>query len=954
MYVSPHVSSALLESHPRFASSEAEARQLLRVQFPGVTDISDDEMISTIGDLMKLQSTAPGKLPCTLIVLDELQQYADHYPEQVLRIQNVVESCSSRFGSKLLFLATGQSALQKSKDLSKLQGRFTVNIALTDKDVETVVRQVVLLKQEDKKPEIKAILDACSGEIDRHLIGTKIAPNSADTSELMVADYPLLPVRRRFWENVLRAVDYGGVRGQLRTQLLVVHEAVREVGDLPLGHVVAADRIYKQMAPDMRESGALLRDVEETIAKHADGSDDGNLRSRIAATIFLIGKLRDAGIEIGIKATAETLADLLVEDLPAGSAALRKRIPELLKGLLDSDELIQIANEYRLQTRAGSEWDQEFRRRFTGILADDIRIAQDRTAALKAASTAALKDVTFVHGAGKTSRKIEICFAQETPPIVSGAIPVWIRDEWGVQEKSVLADARSAGAESPVVFVYLPRRDADGLKRALAGAAAAAETITMRGIPTTDEGHVAKKGMETRRDDLIRQVGTAIAAVLKDARVFQGGGNEIVGTNLREAVAEATQQSIARLYTNFTAADFDAARWARVKERARQGAADSMKAIDYEGDVEKHPVCQAVLSYAGAAGKKGADIRKNFGNPPYGWQVDAVDGALLALLAGGFLYASSNGTAVAAHQLDNPKIGITEFRAQGIMVSPSERIEVRTLLSGAGIPVKPGQESAALPGYLTLMQQLAAAAGGPAPLPALPPIAHITALSALSGNEQLIAVNDQRAILEQQHSAWVAIKKEIAVRVPRWERLQRLLHHAASLPICDAIQKQVDAVKVNRSLLADPDPVPSLSAALASGLRARVTELRSAHIEAYSAKIGDLEEDAIWQQLTDQEQMSFRRDHGLSPVDPLNVGTDDELLNTLDRTPLKEWENKTAAISERIKAALLEAARSVEPKAERVILPSRTLNSADDVDTYLTEVRTEIMAHIESGHPVVI
>jgi hypothetical protein len=771
----------------------------------------------------------------------------------------------------------------------------------------------------------------------------------------MIADYPLLPVRRRFWERVLRAVDSAGTAGQLRTQLRVVHEAVGEVADMPLGTVVAADRIYKQLVLPMRQSGTLLREVEESIAKQDDGSAVGALRSRLAATIFLISQLpTESGLDVGVRATPEMLADLLVEDLKLGSATLRKQIPILLQQMLDSGELMQIGIEYRLQTRDGAALEKEFRRRYAAIFADDPYLARDRTTALTTACSATLKDITFAHGAGKTVRKIELSFSVGAPSTDSSAIPVWVRDEWSVAESTVQSEARAAGVESPLVSVFLPKHDADALRRALAGAAAAAETLTAKGTPATDEGHVARKGMETRRDELNRQVGELMAAILHDGRVFQGGGNEIVGADLRAAVSDAMQQSVARLYPLFAAADFDAAKWAKVKDRARQGAPDAMKAIEYAGDVEKHAVCQAVLSYVGAAGKKGADVRKNFASSPYGWQVDAVDGALLSLLVSGFLRAISNSTPVGALQLDNQKIGITEFRAEGVTVSPLQKIAVRKLLIGANLNVKANEESASIPSYIAIMTQLAASAGGNPPLPAAPSTAHLDTLKGLGGNEQVVAVYDQRVQLDNDYREWTATKREAAVRLPRWETLQRLLHHAVTLPVCSGIQSQADAINANRSLLNNPDPVPALCAALASDLRVRAKDLRDAHIDAYSAKIGDLENDPVWQRLDEGEQTRLRRINGLTPVDPLSIGKDDELLNTLDATPLKEWENKTAAISERIKSALLEAARRVQPKAERVILPSRTLNTATDVDTYLTEVRTEIMAHIEAGHPVVI
>ena len=70
---------------------------------------------------------------------------------------------------------------------------------------------------------MKEVLDASGGEIDRHLAGTKIGPQPKDVQD-RVADYPILPVRRRLWERMLRSVDSAGTAGQLRTQLRIVHE----------------------------------------------------------------------------------------------------------------------------------------------------------------------------------------------------------------------------------------------------------------------------------------------------------------------------------------------------------------------------------------------------------------------------------------------------------------------------------------------------------------------------------------------------------------------------------------------------------------------------------------------------------------------------------------------------------------------------------------------------------
>ena len=75
LYVSPIIAAALLEADPSLGTSAKDVRDLLRAQFPPTTkDITDEEMFAVIEDLLRLQSNALGKLPLTLIVLDEMQQ----------------------------------------------------------------------------------------------------------------------------------------------------------------------------------------------------------------------------------------------------------------------------------------------------------------------------------------------------------------------------------------------------------------------------------------------------------------------------------------------------------------------------------------------------------------------------------------------------------------------------------------------------------------------------------------------------------------------------------------------------------------------------------------------------------------------------------------------------------------------------------------------------------------
>lgn len=950
LYVSPLIADSLCDAYPGFAGSAAEARSLLKAQFPKVDDISDDEFLQTLEYVLELQSEAPGKLPLALIIFDELQQFIGEDAGKTLQVQTVVEACSARFGSRLLFVGTGQAALEATPQLSKLQDRFTVRVMLSDTDVDRVVREVVLRKAPKQEPALRSVLETARGEIDRHLGGTRIAPTASD-NQYLVADYPLLPTRRRFWENTLRAIDPGGVEGQLRTQLRMVHEATRDVADRPVGTVVPADVIYDQQTTSMLQSGVLLPDLEAIIKRQDDGTPEGALRRRLCATIFLIGKLPTEGAAAtGLKANPGTLADLLVQDLTAGSASLRQQIPVLLQNLVESGTLMLIGDEVRLQTPEGAEWEGDYRKRYARIRADDSRIASDRTTELRTATAAALKGITLTQGVTKTPRKFDLHFGLDAPRADSGAVPVWVRDEWSVSEKTVREDAQAAGTESPVVLVLLPRRESDALRDALAGHAAAKECVDMKPIPATPEGMEARLAMQSRQEIQRRTLNGLVANALANGRVYQGGGNEVVEGTLAASVRSAVEAALIRLFPRFGMADHEG--WGKVVKRAQEGNADALNALGYTGDVDKHPVCQEVRAYLGSAGKKGSEARKQFTGVVFGWPQDAVDGALLALVAGGFVRAVENGQPRAVKELIQSQIGKTTFHREGVTVSVVQRIGVRKLITDLGVPAGPNEEAEAMPKMLQRLADLAHAAGGPPPLPERPSVLKIEELRSLAGNEQLVAVHEAREELRSAFKTWTQAGEKVQERQPRWQVLQQLLQHAGQLLVAGQVAPQVAAIQAERSLLAEPDPASPLLAQLADALRAALQAAHQRLVEVYQGEMARLEAGQEWQAIGQEDRQAILG--GLGGVPPVQVSTEETLLRTLQASPLHTWEDAIAALPARFGQARMKAARLLEPKTVRVKPKAATLHSAAEVDAYLEDLRAEIMDSIAAGNPVIL
>lgn len=953
MYVSLELAESIFDANPGVAQSPLDISELLVAQYPDRTEIDDDLMLQALEDVLRLQSTTPGRLPLTLLVFDELQQSIGEHPDRALAIQEIAEACSSHFGSRILFVGTGQAALEATPQLSKLQDRFTVRVSLEDKDVEQVVRQVVLRKRPDKVNAVLNALDAASGEINRHLAGTKIGPTLADSKDL-ASDYPLLPTRRRFWERTLRAIDRAGTAAQLRTQLRVVHEANRSVAERPLGTVVGADILYDQQKSAMLQSGVLLREVAGMIDdQRRSGAPDGDLRARLCALIFLLGELPSEGVAVtGVRATADTLADLLVEDLTAGSGSLRQQIPALLQQLVDDGLLMLVGGEYRLQTKESAEWEKDYRMRRARILGDDTRIATDRITEFRNAIQKELKGIKLVQGASKTPRRFDLHFGDGLPAVSGDGVPVWVRDEWATSGKAVREEAQAAGVDSPVVFVLLPRQEAEEFKAALASRAAARETLDARpSAQITPEGAEARRAMETRFTVEEGRVAALVAGIQANARVFQGGGNEIAEESVQSSVETAIKAALVRLFPNFPMADD--ANWGKVVKRAGEGASDALTAVGYSGDADQHPVCKEVLAWLGA-GKKGVDLRKQFMGVGYGWQQDAIDGALLALVAASVVRAEKNGQVTPLRQIAQSQIGVLEFRSETKIVSASQRIQVRKLIQEMGLPVKPGEEGEAIPRVLQRLLDLAADAGGPPPLPERPSTAAVQALQALSGNEQFVAVYETRGSLLDSFEAWRKAKALREERGPAWSIFQRLLAHAAGRHSVQQVTPQVDAILGQRLLLAEPDPVKPLVDALCSDLRQAVQVARARVFEVREREIGLMQATAEWNKLDDAQWRQLFQANHVGPVAELDIGTDEKLLRALDEKPLSAWETEAVAVPTRMRQAREQAAKLLEPKAVKVRPRSVTLHSEAELDAYLAELRREILNNLQTGSPVII
>jgi hypothetical protein len=524
-----------------------------------------------------------------------------------------------------------------------------------------------------------------------------------------------------------------------------------------------------------------------------------------------------------------------------------------------------------------------------------------------------------------------------------------VRSGWTVDQNSVQADARQAGTDSPTVYVFLSRRSGDDLRTQIIHHKAATHTLDKRGTPNSPEGNEARAAIDTLQRAAERRIRELIGEILSTARVYQGGGAEVLGETLSAAIEKALDDALVRLYSEFRVAD--QAGWEQVYMHAQKGAPDSLRAVGYTGEVAEHPVCKKVLALIGA-GKRGEEVRKTLDAAPYGWPRDAIDGALQALLVANLVRATDEqGRPVEAAALERKAIGRTLFKMESTIITVPQRLALRKLFSLAGMTVKAGEESAAAPRYVALLEELANSAGGEAPKPAPPATRTLKELRLAAGNEQLLAIYNQREELTKAFTGWTETARAIATRWPTWQTLQRLVGHMEDLPDAEILRTQAAHIRQHRQLLTTPDLIQPLidgaTQLLRTALNARAADME----QAFAAGEAHLDEDANWRQLTPDQQAALRREFHLTPADTpvVEVGSSAAVLATLDALPLRIFDDRIAALPGRVADLRKAAAKWVEPQTQFVTIPRPTIRTAAELDEWLAEVKQTVTTALKQG-----
>ena len=438
-----------------------------------------------------------------------------------------------------------------------------------------------------------------------------------------------------------------------------------------------------------------------------------------------------------------------------------------------------------------------------------------------------------------------------------------------------------------------------------------------------------------------------VEKICAEAIVFLASGNKVQSGTLKENIQEALNSIADRQFPDFKGkADF--LNWGQALTKALAGNPDVLNAISYTGDVDKHPVASEILRYIGNTTKTGKDIRNQFMKAPYGWPQDAVDTMLVMLKNMQYISTSETDLKVA-------KINQATFKKEIHILGAKDKISIRKLLQDAGITCPPNQEIFPYTNeYLDKLKTLAAQVSGDAPRPEPINVDFIKEIENKDGNERLIDILQQKDMLQAKFTEWSAKAKFVNDREPQWSLLADLVNHAPDEPDMEPFKKETAAIRDNRLLLQEPDLIQPILTAISDKLLTILNKRKEQYNVLYDIRMADLQANEYFKKLTPEQKHSLLARHQLLVKPEIKALDAHALLLQLNKATLYTWDTKIAALPGQFQSALEEAILLSAPQAKTFSLPRKTITSQAEIDSYLSELKTELETLLKESSSIIL
>jgi hypothetical protein len=331
-------------------------RSSARATLEAQPSVSTEELIDEMENFLR---DKPDDYRLVYLV-DEVSQYTEGKPDLLLDLQTIIEQVGDRLGNRAWIVCTAQQALERLVDnarehqkadysFGKIMGRFETYLPLESQSADKIARKRVLDKSPEGGETLRDYFDAHEAPIQNQFqrIESELYPGYGDR-EQFVDHYPFVPYQFKLIQEVIRAFEDAGffVSGVSSTERSLIgntHEVAQACMDEAVGYFVPFDLFYNAQIADHLTNRA--RSIINN-ALQLDRVTPQSFAERVVKALFLVSNLRNDQ-SANVPATAENIAFTLIDEVDPNWAECKRKTQAVLDYLVEQNVVSASEGTYR-------------------------------------------------------------------------------------------------------------------------------------------------------------------------------------------------------------------------------------------------------------------------------------------------------------------------------------------------------------------------------------------------------------------------------------------------------------------------------------------------------------------------------------------------------------------------------------------------------------------------------
>jgi hypothetical protein len=256
--------------------------------------------------------------------------------------------------------------------------------------------------------------------------------------------------------------------------------------------------------------------------------------------------------------------------------------------------------------------------------------------------------------------------------------------------------------------------------------------------------------------------------------------------------------------------------------------------------------------------------------------------------------------------------------------------------------------------FLEKLKNLAENISGEAPKPERINTNFIKDISNKEGNERLLEILNHKDELSEKFRDWSKKEEVLRERQPDWDILLELKKYSPDSPDFGVIVTEIDAIKENRLIFQEPDPIQPVLTKLTEKLGHKLSEVMEKYLNQRQERMEVLQANEYFSKLSPEQKHSILAKNQLLTKFETKIHDAFTLAFQLEKTSLENWKTKISALQGQFDSALNEAIELAAPKATSFYLPKRTINNPAELEQYITELKSELESLLVNSSSIIL